>query len=327
MKWSFVFPGQGSQSPGMGKWLYDQFPIAKKTFDEASEAIGVDMKKLCFEAPDSELAMTANTQPALLCVSTATQRVLQEKLQLPLSYTAGHSIGEYASLVLAGVLPFSTAMKAVRLRGESMQKAVPVGFGGMLACLGLDEKQVQLLCNWAEKESGEAPVQAANYNCPGQIVLSGNQKALQFLRENFKPEAVDAEAFKDAKRVKFIPLNVSAPFHCSMMKPAELAMAEFFKYIEFKSPIIPVVQNLTAQAETDPQKLKQNLVSQVSGSVRWTQSVQALSGLGVNQYVECGHGQVLKGLIKKIDEIAQTHSLQNAEDLSLLEAFFKASGH
>ena len=327
MTWSFVFPGQGSQSPGMGKWLYDQFPLAKQTFDEASESLGLDMKKLCFESTDSELAMTVNTQPALLCVSTATQRVLQQKLSIPLSSTAGHSIGEYASLVLSGVLPFSTAMKAVRLRGESMQKAVPVGMGGMLACLGLDEKQVEILCNWAEKESGAAPVQAANYNCPGQIVLSGNLQALQFIKDNFKPEAVDPEAFKEAKRIKFIPLNVSAPFHCSMMKPAEKAMADFFQNIDFGKPLVPVVQNLTAQVETEPLKLKQNLIAQVSGSVRWTQSIQNLSSLGVNQYIECGHGQVLKGLIKKIDEKAQTHSLQSGEDLSQIEALFKASGH
>ena len=327
MKWSLVFPGQGSQSLGMGKWLHDEFPIARQTFEEASQSIGVDMKKLCFDSSDAELALTANTQPALLCVSTATQRILQEKLNIPVSYTAGHSIGEYASFVLSGVIPFSTAMKAVRLRGESMQKAVPVGEGGMIACLALDEKQVEILCNWAEKASGEKPVLAANFNCPGQIVLSGNLKALNYLRENFKPETVDAEAFKDAKRVKFIPLNVSAPFHCSMMKPAEQAMADFFKAVEFKAPQTPIVQNLSAQVETEPARLKQNLVSQVSGSVRWTQSVQLLTTLGVTQYIECGHGQVLKGLIKKIDEKAQTHSLQSLEDLNKLEEFFKASGH
>lgn len=327
MKWTFVFPGQGSQSPGMGKWLHDQFPVAKQVFEEASQALNLDMRKLCFDSTDAELAMTANTQPALLCVSTATQKVLQEKLGLPLSYTAGHSIGEYASLVLAESLDFSIAMKAVRLRGEAMQKAVPIGVGGMLACLGLDEAQIEILCRWAEKASGHSPVQAANFNCPGQIVLSGDLKALNFLKENFKPDEVDPVAFKDAKRIKFIPLNVSAPFHCSMMKPAEHAMQEFFKNVVFKKPRIPVVQNLTAQAETDSEKLKQNLVSQVSGSVRWTQTIQNLSTLGVQNYVECGHGQVLKGLIKKIDETATTFSLQSLEDLLKLEESFKATGH
>lgn len=325
MKWSFVFPGQGSQSLGMGKWLYEQFPVAKQVFDEASTAISVDMAKLCFDSSDADLALTANTQPALLCVSTATQRVLNQKLNIPVQYTAGHSIGEYASMVLAGVLPFETAMKAVRLRGESMQKAVPVGEGGMIACLGLDEAQVQILCQWAMEKSGHFPVQPANFNCPGQIVLSGNLKALNFLRENFKPEIHDI--FKDAKRVKFIPLNVSAPFHCSMMKPAEAAMADFFSSVNFQKASIPVVQNLTAQAVVEPHLLKQNLTAQVSGSVRWTQSVQTMSALGVTQYVECGHGQVLKGLIKKIDESASTHSLQSLDDLIKLEEFFQtASG-
>ncbi len=327
MKWSFVFPGQGSQAVGMGKWLYDQFPTAQQVFAEASEALSLDMAKLCFESSDADLALTANTQPALLCVSTATQKVLQEKLSIPVAYTAGHSIGEYASLVLAQVLPFATAMKAVRLRGEAMQKAVPIGEGGMLACLGLDEKQVEILCRWAEKESGQAPVQAANFNCPGQIVLSGNLKALNYIRENFKAESVDAEAFSEAKRIKFIPLNVSAPFHCSMMKPAEKAMADFFSTVEFKTASIPVVQNLTAQAVTEPQTLKKNLTAQVSGSVRWTQSIEFLRDQQVSQYVECGQGQVLKGLIKKIDANATTHSLQSSEDLSSLEPFFKASGH
>ncbi len=327
MKWAFVFPGQGSQSPGMGKWLYDQFPSARKVFQEASDALNLDMQKLCFESTDAELALTAQTQPALLCVSTATQIVLNEKFNLNPSFTAGHSIGEYASLVLSGVIPFSTAMKAVRLRGESMQKAVPQGEGGMLACLGLEENQIEILCHWAEKESGEKPVQAANFNCPGQIVISGHLKALNYLKENFKPENVDPVAFQNTKRIKFIPLNVSAPFHCSMMKPAEQAMADFFKNIEFKTPRFPIVQNLTATPETDPLRIKQNLVAQVSGSVKWTQSIQNLSKLGVQNYVECGHGQVLKGLIKKIDEGAQTFSLQSADDLTKIEDHLKASGH
>lgn len=323
MKLACVFPGQGSQALGMGSWLYQNFPTAQKTFDEASDALKIDLKKLCFESSDAELALTQNTQPALLCVSTATQRVLLETYNLDVAFTAGHSIGEYAALVLSKVLDFPTAMKAVRLRGEAMQASVPVGQGGMVAVLGLNEEQIEALCSWAEKTSGHSPVQPANFNCPGQVVISGNLQALNFIRENFKPEVVPGES----KRVKFIPLNVSAPFHCSMMKPAEKAMNDFLAPVQFQTAQIPVVQNLTAQIVKDPQTLKQNLVAQVSGAVKWTQSVQTLQSNGVTDYVECGHGSVLKGLIKKIDEKAQIHSLQSLEDLKSLEMALKATGH
>lgn len=323
MKIAAVFPGQGSQALGMGAWLVENFPIAKQTFEEASNALSLDMQKLCFNSSDAELALTQNTQPALLCVSTATQRVLKSTTNVNIAFTAGHSIGEYAALVLAGSLDFATAMKAVRLRGESMQAAVPVGQGGMVATLGLSEEQIAALCTWAEKSSGHSPVQAANYNCPGQVVISGNLQALNYLRENFKPEVVPGES----KRVKFIPLNVSAPFHCSMMKPAEIKMRDFFETVDFKHAEIPVVQNLTAEAVMDPNTLRTNLIAQVSGSVRWTQSVQTLQQNGVTDYIECGHGTVLKGLIKKIDDKAQVHTLQSLEDLKTLEAVLKASGH
>lgn len=322
MKTAIVFPGQGSQALGMGLWLYQNFDIAKKTFDEASTALNLDIKKLCFESSDAELALTQNTQPALLCVSTATQRVLLSQTGLKPHYTAGHSIGEYASLVLSEVFDFSLAMKAVRLRGESMQAAVPVGQGGMVAVLGLNEEQIQALCAWAESNSGHSPVQAANFNCPGQVVISGNLQALNYLRDNFKPEIVPGEC----KRVKFIPLNVSAPFHCSMMKPAERAMQDFFSPVTFKEAQVPVAQNLTAEIVIQPEILKKNLVAQVSGAVRWTQSIQKLQAEGVTHYIECGNGSVLKGLIKKIDESATVHSLQSLDDLNSLEAILKASG-
>ncbi len=322
MKTAIVFPGQGSQALGMGLWLYQNFPLAQQTFDEASGALGLDIKKLCFESSEAELALTQNTQPALLCVSTATQRVLRETTGLQPTITAGHSIGEYASLVMADVLDFVTAMKAVRLRGEAMQAAVPVGQGGMVAVLGLNEEQIQALCQWAESASGQGPVQAANYNCPGQVVISGNLQALNYLRENFKPEVVPGET----KRVKFIPLNVSAPFHCSMMKPAEDKMKEFLTPLAFQKPRYPIVQNLTATISTEPEMIKKNLIAQVSGAVRWTQSIQTIRSHGVQNYIECGHGSVLKGLIKKIDDQAEVYSLQSLEDLKSLEGILKASG-
>ncbi|MCB0370317.1 MAG: ACP S-malonyltransferase, partial [Bdellovibrionales bacterium] len=205
-----LFPGQGSQAPKMGEFLYQSYSIAKQTFQEASEAIGIDMAKLCFEGSDADLALTENTQPAILCVSIATHRVLNEMTSIQFQATAGHSIGEYAALVAAGSIPFFDAMKAVRVRGQAMQSAVPVGEGGMLAVLGLEPDQVEWLCQWAEKESGHSPVSAANFNSPGQIVISGSAKCLNWLRENFKSELLP----RSPKKAKLIPLNVSAPFHC-----------------------------------------------------------------------------------------------------------------
>ena len=321
-KIALVFPGQGSQAPGMGKWLYEQFDSAKKTFAEASESLSIDMKKLCFESSDAELQLTANTQPALLTVSTAT--VLKEKFNLKSDYTAGHSIGEYASLVHAGVIPFDTAMKAVRLRGESMQAACPVGSGSMMALMGPTEAQVEKICSWSNQNSGFGPIQPANFNSPGQIVISGNAQNLQFLKDNFEAEKVLGEA----TRVKMIPLNVSAPFHSEMMKPAEEKMRTFFEPVTFQNAKIPVVQNLTALAETEGTKIKSNLIKQVSGSVRWMQSVENLKAqYGCQQYIECGHGSVLKGLVKKTDSDSVIFTTQSVEDLNLIETHLKALGH
>jgi [acyl-carrier-protein] S-malonyltransferase len=319
---SIVFPGQGSQSPGMGKWLFDQFPAAQKTFQEASDVLKIDVKKLCFEGTDAELQLTANTQPALLTVSTATARVLRSEFNLKADFTAGHSIGEYASLVLAEVLSFSTAIQAVRTRGEAMQSAVPVGAGSMMALMGVTEDQAYKICRWASEKS-DGLIQPANFNSPGQVVISGSSSVMQYLKDHFAPQEVLGENI----RVKMIPLNVSAPFHCEMMKPAEKRMDEFFKNIEFKDAKMPVIQNLIAEAVVEGPKLKQNLIKQVSGSVRWMQSIQKLTQLGCQNYIECGHGQVLKGLIKKTSETATVFSTQSLEDLKVIEAHLKATGH
>lgn len=312
---AFVFPGQGSQSIGMGKFLFDQFPIAKQTFKEASEAISLDLEKLCFTGPEAELALTENTQPALLTVSVATARVLKEMGITP-EITAGHSIGEYSSVVLGETLSFSDAMKAVRLRGQAMQAAVPAGRGGMIATLGLTEQQVHFLCDWAVKNSETGPVSPANFNCDGQIVISGNQITLDWLRTNFKPEILPGEV----KRVKLIPLQVSAPFHCEMMKPAQAQMAEFFNTLKFNRATLPIVQNVHAKSETTAENIRQNLVSQVSAPVKWTQTMNEFKRLNAATIIECGNGTVLKGLFKKSDpEFFKVYSTNSLDDLKALE--------
>lgn len=318
---AFVFPGQGSQSLGMGQFLYNEFSVARETFDEASEAIQVDMKKLCFTSSDAELALTENTQPALLTVSTATARVLTKVLGLKPQATAGHSIGEYASFVLGNVISFSDAVRAVRLRGQAMQSAVPVGEGGMFATLGLNEEQVQFLCRWTMENSGFSPLSPANFNCDGQIVISGNMKALNWLKDNFKPEVLPGEA----KRVKLIPLQVSAPFHCDMMKPAQEKMQQFFNSITIKDSTLPIVQNVHAKPETSADILKKNIITQVSGAVKWTQTMEQLKHMNMSQIIECGNGSVLKGLFKKSDaEYFKVHSTNTLEDINALKEFNKA---
>lgn len=320
-KIAFVFPGQGSQAVGMGKWLISEYPLAKQTFQEASDTLKLDIEKLCFEGPESELQLTANTQPALLTLSTATARVLNQNMGLNADLTAGHSIGEYASFVLAGVIPFSTALRAVRLRGEAMQSAVPAGQGGMVALMGATEEQALKICSWVQDSGPSVPnkVQPANFNSPGQIVLSGPLSSLNWMRENFKSEAVLGESL----RIKMIPLNVSAPFHCDMMKPAEIKMADFFESIQFSNAQIPIFQNLSAQEEMNAQKLKSNLIQQVSGSVRWLQSVQNMVKEYDPIFIECGHGSVLKGLIKKTSENSATLGTQSLEDFQYIQREFK----
>jgi [acyl-carrier-protein] S-malonyltransferase len=317
---AFLFPGQGSQSPGMGSFLFENFKTAKLTFEEASDAINLDLKKLCFSGTAEELALTENTQPALLTVSTATARVLTKDIGIKPQVTAGHSIGEYASLALGNSLKFSDAVRAVRLRGQAMQSAVPVGQGGMTATLGLSDEQAKFLCEWTVKTSGFSPLSPANYNCDGQIVISGSMKALEWLKTNFKPEVLPGET----KRAKLIPLQVSAPFHCEMMRPAQEKMSEFFKTITFHNSQIPVIQNVHAKAETDAEKLKHNIIEQVSAPVKWTQSMHALKSLNISQCFEVGNGSVLKGLLKKIDsEFFKVYSTNSLDDLKMIENLSK----
>lgn len=322
---TLAFPGQGSQQPGMGRFLFDNFKIAQDTFAEGSEALKQDMQKLCFEGSEADLALTENTQPALLLVSTATQRVLRKEFSVKVNAAAGHSIGEYAALVAADVIRFDEALRAVRTRGQAMQSAVPVGQGGMVAVLGLEPDQVETLCAYAVKNSGFGPLSPANFNSPGQIVISGSQKTIDWLKDNFKPELIFTEA---PKRAKLIPLTVSAPFHCEMMKPAEDKMRTVLTAMEFKKAAFPIVQNFHAKAETEGSVLRENLIRQVSAPVRWTQSMEVLKSLGHSQIIECGAGKVLQGLLKKIDpEFFKVMTTTSMEDIKTIEEFLKASSH
>lgn len=318
MSWAALFPGQGSQHPGMGKFLYEEFKEAKQCFEEASDAVKIDFKKLCFEGSEADLALTENTQPCLLLVSTAAYRVLKNQFGFKPVAAAGHSIGEYAAVVAAGSLPFASGIQAVRIRGQAMQSAVPVGQGGMTAIMGLEPKQVFELCAWAEKESGDGPVQPANINAPGQIVISGRKTALDWAAANFK-----AELFNGA-RVKFIPLKVSAPFHCSMMKPAEEKMQEVLSGMKFSNADFPVIQNVNAEAVTSGDELRKNLVNQVSAPVRWIECVQGLLVRGVSKGIETGCGKVIAGLCKKIEpQNLSVFNVNSMEELKSVEIALK----
>jgi [acyl-carrier-protein] S-malonyltransferase len=318
MKFTLIFPGQGSQAPGMGRLLFDNFPICKEVFEEASEAIKFDLKKLCFTGSESDLALTENTQPALLTVSTATQIVLRKQIGVTPEASLGHSIGEYASVVAANSLSFSDAVKAVRIRGQAMQSAVPVGLGSMAAVMGCDETQIKELCAWAVKSSNMGPLSPANYNSPGQIVISGNKQTLDWLKDNIKSEASP----EWAKKVKLIPLQVSAPFHCEMMKPAEEKMREVLTGMTFKDAEFPIIQNFTAKPHQKGSDIRENLIRQVSASVLWMQSIQAAKESKYLNYIECGHGKVLAGLLKKIDSetlrVMPTNSLEDIENIEKL---------
>lgn len=323
MSLAFLYPGQGSQSLGMGRFLFDEFKVVRDVFTEASDSINVDIKKLCFTSDDATLALTENTQPAIVTVSYATALVLKNEFGLIPSITAGHSVGEYAAFCTAEIFPFSTAVKAVRLRGQAMQAAVPVGQGGMMATLGLNEAQVTFLCDYAEKKSGFSPLQPANFNCDGQIVISGKLEALHWLKDNFKPEILLENKLindvSEVRRVKFIPLQVSAPFHCSMMKPAEEKMKAFFNGVTFNNAKIPVIQNFIADQVSDAAQLKTNLIKQISGPVKWTQSMLNLKTFGTSKCIEVGNGQVLKGLMKKIDsEFFTVYNTNNLDEIKAI---------
>lgn len=311
-----IFPGQGSQSIGMAKFLIDDFDIAKKTLQEASDTLNVDFKKLFLEGPEEELNRTENTQPALVTASTMYYRVLDEILGLPPLLSAGHSLGEYSALVAQKSIEFSSALRLTKSRGKCMQEAVPIGKGGMLAVMGLDELEVERICEWTEDQTNLV-LEPANFNSPGQVVISGNIEACNFLRENYRDDIL-------GKKAKFIPLKVSAPFHCSLMKPAEEKMNVLLQAENIQAAKAAIVQNFDAKEHTDAIEIRQNLVKQITGSVRWTASVLRMKELGIRLFLELGPGKVLSGLVKKIDsESLTTFNIQNLDDIKTLEANWK----
>lgn len=294
---AFLFPGQGSQAAGMGKELAALYPVARHTFQEADDALGFAISKLCFEGPDDQLKLTENTQPAILTMSTAVARVLQEKGIVP-QFAAGHSLGEYSAHVCAGTFSFADAVRTVRDRGRFMQEAVPAGQGGMAAILGMPIDQLQQVC--ADAAQGEV-VSPANINSPDQIVISGNQKAVE--------RAAELAKERGAKRA--VMLVVSAPFHCSLMQPAQDRLAKDLHALHFNNPEFPVAANIDAAAKTTGEDSRQALIRQVTGAVQWSKCMQALIGLGVKTFVEVGPGKVLTGLMRQID---RSQTCMNAED-------------
>ncbi|MCH2533374.1 MAG: ACP S-malonyltransferase [Bdellovibrionales bacterium] len=311
-----LFPGQGSQYVGMGKFLYDNFKSTKLLFEEASDHLKLDFKKLCFDGPDEDLQLTENTQPAIVLVSVATYYSVSDNFDVQPHFFAGHSVGEYSACVAANSLDFKDAIKAVKIRGKAMQEAVPVCVGGMTAVMGLSLEQATLLCDWVKKNTDKI-VEPANDNCPGQIVLSGHKKALDWMAENFKVENLFTH--NPPKRVKFIPLKVSAPFHCSLMNPAQEKMKITLSSMNFKSPQSALLQNVKAQTVNDSSEIQKNLVEQVSGVVRWTQTINEAHSQGSKYFIEFGDSKVLSGLNKKINSELKTFNLQSLEDIKNLE--------
>ena len=307
---AFIFPGQGSQRVGMGQAFAAADPIVRDTFAQADAALGTPLSRLCFEGPESELTLTENTQPAILTVSVAIARVLEARGWRP-DFYAGHSLGEYSAHVAAGTFGFADAVRTVRNRGRYMQEAVPVGTGAMAAILGLDGEAVAAAC--AEAANGEV-VSPANLNAPGQVVIAGDRAAVE--------RAGAAAKARGAKRV--IPLAVSAPFHCALMKPAEDRLAPELRALAVHAPRRPVVANIDAEPKTDGAAAVEALVRQVSGAVRWEAVVRRLASEGVRTYVEVGPGTVLAGLVRKIDRDARVASLEDPAGLDALAPLFTA---
>lgn len=298
---AFLFPGQGSQWVGMGKELFDNFSLVKRLFEEADDALCFSISKLCFQGPEEALKLTENTQPAILTTSVACLRVLEAEKGVIPQLAAGHSLGEYSALVASGAFAFGDAVGIVRLRGRFMQEAVPVGEGAMAAILGMEREEVERLC---EEAAGEEVVTPANYNSPGQIVISGHTKAVQRAVEKVKQ-----------KGKKALLLPVSAPFHSPLMKESGDRLGKELEPIPVGDMKIPVVTNVEAEINAVKEKVKPLLISQVSSPVLWEDSMKRMVRAGIERMIEIGPGRVLSGLMKRIDSKIETGNIENIETL------------
>lgn len=307
---AFTFPGQGSQAVGMGKALAEQFPAANAVFDEVDSALSQKLSRIMWEGPQETLTLTENAQPALMAVSVAVVKVLEAEAGLDLArdvkFVAGHSLGEYSALAAAGTFSITDAAKLLRIRGQAMQKAVPVGTGAMAALLGVELDAARALAE--EAAQGEV-CDVANDNGGGQVVVSGNKAAVERAAEIAK-----------AKSIRAMMLPVSAPFHCALMQPAADAMRDALSKVQVNAPKVPVVANVTASAVTDPQEIVDLLVRQVTGTVRWRECVQYLAANGVTKIVEAGSGKVLTGLLKRIAKEVSGQPVGTPEDVAAYKA-------
>ena len=308
---AFIFPGQGSQAVGMGSALAQASAVARAVLEEVDDALGQHLSRLMAEGPMETLTLTENAQPAIMAASIAALRVLEQEAGHPLvdvaGYVAGHSLGEYSALCAAKALSLADTARLLKLRGQAMQAAVPVGEGAMAALLGLDFAEAQAVAD--EAAQGEVCA-AANDNAPGQVVLSGHKAAVD--------RAIELAKARGAKRA--LPLPVSAPFHCALMAPAAEAMQAALADVQLLGPVVPVIANVTAGPVSSPDEIRALLVQQVTGMVRWRESVEAMPGLDIDTVVECGAGKVLTGLVKRINRDIAAHNLETADDI---DAFLK----